>query len=115
MFGIVSRPPSAVDPGGGPFDAAPSSLFSEHSSLAAQRGAQAIGGVLSGSGSDGTEGLRAIKAEGGITFAQAPPTAEFGAMPQSAITAGVVDTGMPIAALARELVRLGRGRAIQRR
>jgi two-component system, chemotaxis family, CheB/CheR fusion protein len=77
-------------------------------SLAAQRGAQAIGVVLSGSGSDGTEGLRAIKAEGGFTFAQAPKTAKFGDMPQSAIKAGVVDTGMPIPALARELVRLSR-------
>jgi two-component system CheB/CheR fusion protein len=77
-------------------------------SLAEQRGAQAIGVVLSGSGSDGTEGLRAIKAEGGITFAQDPSTAKFGSMPQSAIEAGVVDTGMPIAALARQLVRLGR-------
>jgi two-component system CheB/CheR fusion protein len=77
-------------------------------SLAEQRGAQAIGVVLSGSGTDGTEGLRAIKAEGGITFVQDPATAKFGAMPQSAIEAGVADTGMPIAALARELVRLGR-------
>ncbi|MGZ6126034.1 MAG: chemotaxis protein CheB, partial [Myxococcales bacterium] len=77
-------------------------------SLAAERGAQAIGVVLSGSGSDGTEGLRAIKSEGGITFAQEPQTAAFGYMPQSAISAGVVDTGMPIPALARELVRLSR-------
>ena len=77
-------------------------------SLAAERGAQAIGVVLSGSGSDGTEGLRAIKSEGGITFAQEPKTAAFGYMPQSAISAGVVDTGMPLAALARELVRLSR-------
>jgi two-component system CheB/CheR fusion protein len=76
--------------------------------LATQRRGQAIGVVLSGSGSDGTEGLRAIKAEGGITFAQEPQTAKFGDMPQSAINAGVVDTGMPIAALARELVRLSR-------
>src|SRR5260370_18367023 len=76
--------------------------------LAAQRRGQAIGVVLSGSGSDGTEGLRAIKAEGGITFAQEPRTAKFGDMPQSAISAGVVDTGMPIAALGRELVRLSR-------
>ena len=77
-------------------------------SLAGQRGAQAIGVVLSGSGSDGTEGLRAIKAEGGIAFVQDPQTAKFGDMPQSAISAGVVDTGMSIAALARELVRLSR-------
>jgi two-component system, chemotaxis family, CheB/CheR fusion protein len=77
-------------------------------SLAAQRGAQAIGVVLSGSGSDGTEGLRAIKAEGGITFAQEPKTATFGFMPESAINAGVVDSGIPIAALAKELVRLSR-------
>ncbi|HEX9576243.1 MAG TPA: chemotaxis protein CheB, partial [Myxococcales bacterium] len=77
-------------------------------SLAAQRGAQAIGVVLSGNGSDGTEGLRAIKVEGGITFAQDPQTAKFGDMPERAIKAGVVDIGMPIAALAAELGRLGR-------
>jgi two-component system CheB/CheR fusion protein len=77
-------------------------------SLAAQRGAQAIGVVLSGSGADGTEGLRAIKAEGGITFAQSPETAKFAGMPASAIAAGVVDNELPIPALARELVRLGR-------
>lgn len=77
-------------------------------SLAAQRGRHAIGVVLSGTGSDGTEGLRAIKAEGGITFAQAPETARFADMPQSAIQAGVVDTGMPLPALASQLLRLGR-------
>src|SRR5512140_1841948 len=77
-------------------------------SLAEQRGAQAIGVVLSGSGTDGTEGLRAIKAEGGITFAQDPATAKFTEMPEAAIRAGVVDTGMPIAQLAAELVRLSR-------
>ncbi len=77
-------------------------------SLAEQRGAQAIGVVLSGSGTDGTEGLRAIKAEGGFTFAQDPATAKFPEMPQAAIKAGVVDTGMPIAELAAELVRLSR-------
>jgi two-component system CheB/CheR fusion protein len=76
--------------------------------LANQRRGQAIGVVLSGCGTDGTEGLRAIKAEGGIAFAQDPQTAKFGDMPQSAISAGVVDTGVPIAALARELARLSR-------
>src|SRR4051812_17267011 len=77
-------------------------------SLAEQRGAQAIGVVLSGSGTDGTEGLRAIRAEGGITFAQDPSTARFSEMPRAAITAGGVDTGMPIPLLAAELVRLSR-------
>jgi two-component system CheB/CheR fusion protein len=77
-------------------------------SLAAERGSQAIGVVLSGTASDGTEGLRAIKAEGGLTFAQDPETAKFAAMPRSAIEAGVVDRGLPIVELAKELVRLTR-------
>ena len=47
--------------------------------------------VLSGTGSDGTAGLRAIKAAGGVTFAQAPETAKYDGMPRSAIDAGVVD------------------------
>jgi two-component system, chemotaxis family, CheB/CheR fusion protein len=41
--------------------------------------------VLSGTGSDGTEGLKFIKAEGGITFAQDPKTAQDPDMPKSAI------------------------------
>ena len=77
-------------------------------SLAAERGPHAIGVLLSGSGADGTEGLRAIKAEGGLTLAQDPDTAKFGDMPRNALRAGVVDSGMPIATLARELIRLGR-------
>ena len=75
-------------------------------SLAAERGQRAIGVLLSGQGSDGTEGLRAIGAAAGITFAQAPSTAKFTSMPQSAIDAGVVDTPMNIPELAAELHRL---------
>ena len=52
--------------------------------LAAERGSHAIGVVLSGTASDGTEGLRAIKAASGITFAQEPSSAKFGGMPRSA-------------------------------
>ncbi len=77
-------------------------------SLAADRGNQAIGVVLSGTGSDGSEGLRAIKAEGGVTLAQDPETAKFRGMPDAAIQAGVVDVVLPIDALAAELVRLAR-------
>jgi chemotaxis response regulator CheB len=47
--------------------------------------------ILSGSGSDGAAALGAIKAAGGITFAQKPETAEFPEMPQSAIDTGFVD------------------------
>ena len=77
-------------------------------SLAAERGSHAIGVVLSGTASDGTEGLRAIKAENGIALAQDPRTAKFGEMPRSAVDAGVVDCALPIPELAQELVRLSR-------
>lgn len=76
--------------------------------LAAEQGGQAIGVVLSGTGSDGTEGLRAIKEEDGITFVQEPATAKFDGMPRSALDAGVADASLPVADIARELVRLSR-------
>lgn len=60
-------------------------------SLAEVHGAHAIGVVLSGTASDGTQGLKAIKERGGLTFAQEQGTATFPGMPQSAIDAGVVD------------------------
>ncbi|MFL5349259.1 MAG: chemotaxis protein CheB [Hyalangium sp.] len=75
-------------------------------SLAAARGSHAIGVILSGTGSDGTEGLRAIKAEGGITLAQEPRSAKFADMPQNALQAGVVDSCLPLPQLAQELMRL---------
>jgi len=61
------------------------------SSLAEVHQSHAIGVVLSGTGADGTLGLRAIKDQGGITFAQEPKSAAYDGMPQSAIDAGVVD------------------------
>jgi len=77
-------------------------------SLAAERGNRAIGVILSGTASDGTEGLKAIKGEDGITLVQEPTTAKFDGMPRSALDAGVVDFSLPVPALARELVRLSR-------
>jgi two-component system CheB/CheR fusion protein len=74
--------------------------------LAAERRSQAIGVVLSGTASDGTEGLRAIKAEGGVTLVQDPETAKFSGMPESAVAAGVVDLSLSIPDLAQELIRL---------
>lgn len=73
-------------------------------SLAEDRGAFAIGVLLSGSGNDGTVGLRAIKAEGGITFVQKPETARFEAMPSSAIEAGVADFVLSPEGIADELM-----------
>ncbi len=74
--------------------------------LAADRGARAIGVVLSGTASDGTLGLQAIKAAGGITFAQERQSAKFDSMPASAIAAGVVDFVLPPAAIARQLAAI---------
>jgi two-component system CheB/CheR fusion protein len=79
-------------------------------SLAAVLGERAVGVVLSGTASDGTEGLRAIQAAGGLTFAQDPSTAQFDDMPRSAIAAGVVECVLSPRAIGEELgviARLG--------
>ncbi len=60
-------------------------------SLALDQRERAIGIVLSGTGSDGTLGVRAIKGEGGMVMAQTPASAEFDGMPRSAIATGQVD------------------------
>lgn len=61
------------------------------SSLAEQLGENAIGVILSGTGSDGAHGIHAIKAGGGFTFAQAPDSAKYTGMPQAAVDTGSVD------------------------
>ena len=60
-------------------------------SLAADCGKKAIGIILSGLGSDGTEGIKAIKKAGGMIMARNPATSDFGSMPSSAIATGLVD------------------------
>src|SRR5262249_14830753 len=77
-------------------------------SLAVEKRDRAIGVILSGTASDGTLGLEAIKAEGGITFAQDEKTAEYDGMPRSAIAAGCVDFELPPDRIAEELARLAR-------
>ena len=72
-------------------------------SLAESAGQQAIGVILSGTASDGTEGCRAIKAAGGITFAQNEESAKYDSMPRSAVNAGCIDFIMPPKDIAREL------------
>lgn len=61
------------------------------SSIAAEHHERAIAIVLSGTGSNGTEGLKDIRAEGGMSLVQAPETAKFDGMPKSAIDAGMAD------------------------
>ncbi len=75
--------------------------------LAEEQQAQAIGVVLSGTGSDGTLGLLKIKAVGGITFAQEPALARHGGMPQSAIDSGAVDFVFAPEGIARRLAEIG--------
>ena len=77
-------------------------------SLAADRGCDAIGIILSGSASDGTLGLKAIKSEDGITFAQTPETAHYDSMPASAIAAGCVDFVLSPEDIAQQLIHIAR-------
>jgi two-component system, chemotaxis family, CheB/CheR fusion protein len=65
-------------------------------SLAAGQHDRAIGIVLTGANTDGSAGLRAIKAEGGMVMAQAPDTAEHDSMPTHAIATGLVDYVLPV-------------------
>ena len=65
-------------------------------SLAEDQAEKAIGIILSGTGTDGTLGLRAILGAGGLTLAQDPATAKFGGMPISAIQAGYVNHVLPV-------------------
>lgn len=74
-------------------------------SLAEEFGFNSIGVVLSGTATDGTFGLKTIKAEGGITFAQ-DDTARFDSMPRSAISAGVVDFVLSPRRIAGELAAI---------
>jgi two-component system, chemotaxis family, CheB/CheR fusion protein len=77
-------------------------------SLAEDQNGNSIGVILSGTGSDGALGMRAIKAEGGIALVQDPALAKFGGMPAAAVATGNVDLILPPAAIAEELVRLSR-------
>ena len=76
-------------------------------SLAKEEKNKTIGIILSGTASDGTLGLKAIKAEGGLTFAQDDKSAKYAGMPNSAVDSGNVDIVLPPEALAKELIRIG--------
>lgn len=77
-------------------------------SLAQEQRNEAIGVILSGTGSDGAEGLKQIKGEGGITFAQSPESAKFEGMPARAIAVDHVDFILSPEEIAQELIRLSK-------
>jgi two-component system, chemotaxis family, CheB/CheR fusion protein len=85
---------------------APVDLFFR--TLAEAYGPDAVGVVLSGTGADGTAGIRRIREAGGITVAQSPDESEYDGMPASAIATGLIDLILPSARIPGELLRLRR-------
>lgn len=73
-------------------------------SLAQDQHERAIGIVLSGTGNDGTQGVREIKGEGGMVMAQNPASTEFDGMPRSAVATGLVDYELPPAEMSAQLI-----------
>jgi two-component system CheB/CheR fusion protein len=74
------------------------------SSLAQDQHERAIGIILSGTGMDGTHGVRAIKGENGLILVQNPESSEFDGMPRSAIATDLVDYVMPPAEMPAKLI-----------
>jgi hypothetical protein len=72
-------------------------------SLAEDQGDRAIGVILSGTGTDGTLGLKAIKAHAGMTMAQEPQVAKYAGMPESAIRSGAVDYVRPAGSMVEQI------------
>jgi two-component system CheB/CheR fusion protein len=83
-------------------------------SIAAGRG-DGVAILLSGSGSDGTLGARAVKEAGGVIFAQDPTEAEYPMMPESAIATGVVDFVAPVADMTQRVAEVIRSKVALRR
>jgi len=96
---LTPRPPKSKTERNLPIDLFFTSLAEVHQS-------HAIGVVLSGTASDGTRGLKAIKDYGGITFAQDEASAEYEGMPNNAVQAGVVDFILPPDKIPQKLLEL---------
>ncbi|MBU1205735.1 MAG: PAS domain-containing protein [Proteobacteria bacterium] len=73
-------------------------------SLADDRQERSIGVILSGMGTDGTMGLKAIKEKAGVVFVQEPASAKFDSMPRSAIDAGLADVVAPVEELPEKII-----------
>jgi two-component system, chemotaxis family, CheB/CheR fusion protein len=99
-----------IEPGATRRERNPIDIF--FSALAEDQGEAAIGIVLSGGGSDGTLGIKAIKERGGLTLAQVTDrniAPQFSGMPSTAIASGLVDLALPITAMVGKLVDYARG------
>ncbi len=79
-------------------------------SLAEDQGEQAVGVILSGTGTDGTRGIRAIKVAGGMVMVQDEESAQFDGMPKSATSTGIVDYVLPPSKMPGELMQFVKGR-----
>jgi two-component system CheB/CheR fusion protein len=73
-------------------------------SLAEDQGERAICVILSGSGSDGTLGLRAINGAGGVSFVQEPSTAKYEGMPSSAVRSGLATYVLPVEKIPESII-----------
>jgi two-component system CheB/CheR fusion protein len=80
-------------------------------SLADEYGARVICVILSGTGDDGSAGLKAVKAQGGLVIAQNPEEAGYDGMPRSAIATGAVDFILPVAEIPDALIKYGSRKA----
>ena len=87
-----------------PSNAIPHTIDALFASLAETFGNRSIGVVLSGTGSDGERGIRAIKAASGMAFVQDPASADFPGMPQAVIDAGLADFVLGPREIAAELI-----------
>jgi two-component system CheB/CheR fusion protein len=79
-------------------------------SLAQEAGDRSVGIILSGTGSDGSRGIREIHDAGGIVIGQKPETAQFDGMPNSAEKTGIVDAFLAPDEMPEALLRFARGR-----
>ncbi|QXP58315.1 chemotaxis protein CheB [Olleya sp. HaHaR_3_96] len=82
-------------------------------SLAEDQQGRAVGVVLSGTGTEGTLGLKDIKGQGGLTIVQDPVTAKYDGMPRSAISAGVQDFVLEVNKIPEALVKYSKNRAFK--
>jgi two-component system, chemotaxis family, CheB/CheR fusion protein len=83
-------------------------------SLAEEYGERAICIILSGTGADGSLGLKAVKEKGGLVIAQDPEEAAYDGMPRSAILTGAVDLILPLASIPDALVKFHRRMTLTR-